>query len=45
MAYLQISDYGVIGDLHTVALVGNQRFDRLVLSSLFRLAVGIWRPS
>ena len=22
MTYLQISDYGVIGDLHTVALVG-----------------------
>jgi len=33
MAYKPIESYGVIGDLHTVALVGMDGSDRLVLPS------------
>ena len=44
MAYLQISDYGVIGDLHTVALVGINGSIDWFLHTLFRLAVGIRLP-
>jgi hypothetical protein len=29
--YLPIAEHGLIGDLHTVALVGHRRDDRLVL--------------
>jgi hypothetical protein len=36
--YLPIAEHGLIGDLHTVALVGTGRDDRLVLLPTLRLA-------
>ena len=36
--YPPIEEHGVIGDLHTVALVGDGRHDRLVLLPELRLA-------
>ena len=38
MSYPPIEHHGVIGDLHTVALVGAGRHDRLALPPAFRLA-------
>jgi len=45
MAYKPIESYGVIGDLHTVALVSMDGFDRLVLPSAVRLAKHLRRDS
>ena len=39
-----IEDYAVIGDLHTAALVGQRRVDRLALPAALRLAV-LLRPA
>ena len=43
MAYQPIQNYGLIGDLHTAALVGNGWVDRLALFSEFRLSKCVWR--